>query len=111
MFLRLYCHTEYNLPEKAITAAGGELACYLGPALRTSSPTSVNCVKFFLKRAARSAAWRSKASLSAHVFLGMSTPPGTSGQDVGECSPKTGSVYISRSSCARLMPGLTMDRV
>ena len=29
---------------------------YLGPALRTSSLGSVNCWKFFLKRAARSAA-------------------------------------------------------
>jgi hypothetical protein len=32
---------------------------YLGPALRTSSLGNVNCVKFFLKRAARSLACRS----------------------------------------------------
>src|SRR6266487_5398966 len=84
---------------------------YLGPALRTSSLGNVNCVKFFLKRAARSEAWRSYASLSAQVLRGMSTSLGTSGQDVGELRPKIGSVNISTLSSAPLIAALTIARV
>src|SRR5579859_4808358 len=84
---------------------------YLGPALRTSSLGRVNCLKFCLKRAARSAAVRSKSSLLVQVLRGTSKLDGTSGQLVGMRRPKTGSVVVSTLSSAPLMVARTIARV
>src|SRR5450755_2419651 len=82
-----------------------------GPALRTSSVGRTNWAKFFLKRLARSAARRSYASLSSQVSRGTRILPGTSGQLVGTCRPKTGSVTSSAWSIPPLIAARTIARV